>query len=145
MFMDDTPLYLPGDATSLGEIAPEVNTLLLLPGEEGQYAEKDRQLLQRLMSALEIPANEYRILFIAENTEVRLSALPRENTKMRVINMGVPWYQLGFRVFLPMYHAAQSGNWALVSADLPEKLANDSGLKKMLWNELMKIRHMKAG
>lgn len=142
MFIDDLPIYVPQDAGPLSEVGEQVTALLLLPGTISDYSEADQQLLQRMMSALGIPETAYQIICLPDKVQCRLSAVAGNGQARQVINMGIGWDRLGFHVQLPPYHAARVGNWVLVAADPPARLAKDGQLKKQLWDQLMRMHQL---
>jgi len=136
MFLDDMPIYLPGESVAFEKKDAVKQTVILLPGEEKHYAPDDIALIGRLMSALGIEASCYEVTFISRSG--RLSSANHLPGTL-IINMGVDWDLVGIHVALAMYQVRQVGQYFLLSSDLPSKLGKDSGMKKLLWNELMKV------
>lgn len=145
MFIDQSPLYITPQAPDLSAEVTAAEMLLVLPGSETDYTDEDRQVLQRMMSALSVPESAYAIVYVPAGTSCHLSALPALEGVRRVINMGVEWPRLGFHLQLAAYHAVRAGNWILVGADGPAKLSKDSMLKKQLWEQLMRMHQLATG
>jgi hypothetical protein len=136
MFLDETPLYLPSDPLGKENNGVIQQTVILLPGEEKHYAPEDKVLISRLMSALGLAEGQYEVLYITSTRRISSAA---HASGTLILNMGADWENAGIHAAIAPYQLRQVGQYYLLSSDLPSRLGKDSGLKKLLWNELMKV------